>query len=128
MALAKISGYRTAHHSCGSIKPIIPDMIEDGLDILNPIQPDVYDMDPVELKKKFGNRLCFHGSISIQHTLPFGTVKDVREEVRNRFEALGPGGGFIFCTAHNIQVDTPLENVEALFEAYQRYGQYPGQH
>jgi uroporphyrinogen decarboxylase len=122
--LAKEHGYKTAHHSCGSIRPIIPDMIKDGLDILNPIQPNVNDMDLAELKADFGDRVCFHGSISIQRTLPFGTVKDVQAEVRNRFETLGPGGGFIFCTAHNIQVDTPLENVEALFKAYQEFGRY----
>jgi uroporphyrinogen decarboxylase len=118
------SGYRTAHHSCGSIKPIIPDMIDCGLDILNPLQPDVRDMDRAELKARFGDRLCFHGSISIQRTLPFGTPQEIREEVRERFETLGPKGGFIFCTAHNLQVDTPFENIEALFDAYRecRYG------
>ena len=117
-------GCKVAHHSCGSIKPIIPDLIECGLDILNPVQPDVHDMDRTELKTQFGDRLCFHGSISIQRTLPFGTPDDVRDEVRERFETLGPRGGFIFCTAHNIQADTPLENVEALFEAYHEFGRY----
>ena len=117
-------GCKVAHHSCGSIKPIIPDLIECGLDILNPVQPDVHDMNRTELKKLFGDRLCFHGSISIQHTLPFGTPDDVRNEVRERLETLGPGGGFIFCTAHNIQADTPLENVEALFDAYRELGTY----
>ena len=117
-------GCKVAHHSCGAIKPLIPDLIDCGLDILNPLQPEARDMDHAELKRRFGDRLCFHGAISIQRTLPFGTAEDVREEVRRRFEALGPGGGFIFCTAHNIQVDTPLENVEALFEAYRRFGRY----
>jgi uroporphyrinogen decarboxylase len=122
--LGKRHGYKVAHHSCGSIKPIIPDLIDCGLDILNPIQPDVHDMDRRELKRLFGDRLSFHGSISIQRTLPFGTPDDVRNEVRERFETLGPGGGFIFCTAHNIQADTPLENVEALFQAYRELGGY----
>ena len=81
-------------------------------------------MDRRELKARFGGRLTFHGSISIQRTLPYGTLEDVRAEVRERFETLGPGGGFIFCTAHNIQVDTPLENVLALFEAYREFGRY----
>ena len=122
--LAKRFGYKVAHHSCGSIKGIVPDLIECGLDILNPLQPEVHDMDCAELKRLFGDQLCFHGSVSIQRTLPFGTPADVRNEVRRRFETLGPGGGFIFCTAHNIQADTPVENVEALFEAYRNLGRY----
>ncbi len=117
-------GCKVAHHSCGSIKPIIPDLIECGLDILNPIQPEARDMACPELKRLFGDRLSFHGSLSIQRTLPFGTPEQIRNEVRERFEALGPGGGFIFCTAHNIQTDTPLCNVEALFEAYKDIGRY----
>lgn len=117
-------GAKVAHHSCGSIKPIIGDMIDCGLDILNPLQPDVVDMDHAELKRTFGDRLCFHGSISIQKTLPFGTPDDVRAEVRRRRETLGPDGGFIYCTAHNIQADTPIANIEALFEAYQTLGRY----
>ncbi len=124
IVLARRYGSKVAHHSCGSIKPIIPDLIDCGLDILNPIQPDVDDMDRKELKQRFGDRLCFHGSISIQRTLPFGTPDDVRSEVRERFETLGPGGGFIFCTAHNIQADTPIENIVALFDAYRTFGRY----
>ena len=81
-------------------------------------------MQPARLKRLFGDRLCFHGSISIQRTLPFGTPDDVAAEVRQRFEALASAGGFIFCTAHNIQADTPLENVEALFQAYRELGRY----
>jgi len=122
--LGRQYGCRVAHHSCGSIKPIIPDLIECGLEILNPIQPDVEDMDRRELKRLFGDRLSFHGSISIQQTLPFGAPDDVRKEVEERVETLGPGGGFIFCTAHNIQADTPTENIVALFEAYRNFGRY----
>lgn len=117
-------GCKVGHHSCGSIRPIIGDLIESGLDILNPVQPDVHDMDRRDLKRTFGDRICFHGSISIQKTLPFGTPDDVRNEVRERFETLGPNGGFILCTAHNIQADTPTENVLALFEAYQTLARY----
>ena len=124
IALGKQFECRVAHHSCGSIKAIIPDLIDCGLDILNPIQPDVHDMDRCDLKRRFGQQLSFHGSISIQKTLPFGTPDDVRNEVKERFESLGPGGGFIFCTAHNIQADTPTENVVALFDAYREYGRY----
>ncbi len=78
-----------------------------------------------ELKQRFGDRLSFHGSISIQRTLPFGTPDEIRNEVRERLQTLGPGGGFIFCTAHNIQPDTPIENVETLFQAYHELNRYP---
>ncbi|MHC4405461.1 MAG: uroporphyrinogen decarboxylase family protein [Planctomycetota bacterium] len=122
--LGREYGCKVAHHSCGSIQPIIPDLIECGLDILNPIQPDVDHMDHRELKRRFGDRLSFHGSISIQRTLPFGTPDDVRNEVQERMETLAAGGGFIFCTAHNIQADTPTENIVALFEAYRTFGRY----
>lgn len=122
--LAKEYGCRVAHHTCGSVRPIIDDMIDCGLDILNPVQPDVRDMDRRALKDEFGDRLSFHGSISIQKTMPCGTPDDVRAEVQERVETLGPGGGFIVCTAHNIQIDTPIENVIALFEAYQEFGRY----
>jgi len=122
--LAKSYGYKVAHHTCGSIKPIIGDMIDCGLDILNPLQPEAFDMDGAELKKSFGDKISFHGSISIQQTLPFGTPEDVRNEVRQRFEELASSGGLILCTAHNIQADTPIENVEALFEAYHQEGRY----
>ena len=122
--LGKKYDCKVAHHSCGTITPIIEDMIECGLDILNPLQPEVADMDRRELKARFGDRLSFHGSISIQNTLPFGTPDDVREEVKERIETLALGGGFIFCSAHNIQADTLIENVIALFEAYKEFGKY----
>lgn len=122
--IAHEGGAVVAHHTCGFILPLIPHFIECGLDILNPIQPEVKGMDFRQIKRKFGGRICFHGGISIQKTLPFGTAEDVRREVRERAEALGPGGGYIFCTAHNIQTDTPLENIEALFSAYNDFGRY----
>ena len=81
-------------------------------------------MDFFRIKKEYGDRISFHGGISIQKTLPYGTPEDVRSEVKDRVVALGPGGGYIFCTAHNIQIDTPLENIEALFSAYKDFGDY----
>ena len=81
-------------------------------------------MDPWGLKADFGAQLAFHGGISIQSTLPFGTPDDVRDEVRDRVDALATDGGYILCTAHNIQADTPIENVQALFGAYRDYGPY----
>jgi uroporphyrinogen decarboxylase len=105
------------HHTCGSVRPLIPLMIERGLDVLQSLQPEAADMDPRALKAEFGDRLAFDGGISIQRTLPFGTPDDVRREVRERIEALAPGGGYIVGPSHNIQADTPVENVEALLEA-----------
>jgi uroporphyrinogen decarboxylase len=122
--IAKSYGVTVMHHTCGSVQPIIPLLIERGLDILQSLQPEASGMDPYGLKAEFGDRLAFHGGISIQRTLPFGTPEEVRNEVRDRVRALAPGGGYILCTAHNIQADTPVENVMALLEAYRAYGRY----
>ena len=117
-------GCKAAHHTCGCVAPLIPDFIECGLDILNPLQPDVTGMDYQKIKEEFGDSIAFHGAISIQKTLPYGTPEDVRNEVRDRVKKLSPGGGYILCTAHNIQTDTPLENIEVLFSSYKTYGAY----
>lgn len=122
--IAKSYNLRVMHHTCGAVRPLIPFMIERGLDILQSLQPEASGMNPRELKAEFGNRLAFHGGISIQKTLPFCTPKDVRNEVRDRIEALASGGGYILCTSHNIQADTPIENVEELLRAYKDYGRY----
>jgi uroporphyrinogen decarboxylase len=113
------------HHTCGSVWEILPDLVECGLDILNPIQPGTRNMQPDRLKREFGDRLTFHGGVSIQRNLPFGTPDAVRAEVRDLMAAMKPGGGFWICTAHNIQADVPPENVVALFDAYHRFGRYP---
>ena len=115
-------GCKVAHHTCGCVRPLLPDIVECGLDILNPLQPDCAQMDYQKIKETFGDKICFHGGISIQKTMPYGSPEDVRNEVKNRVEKLGGNGGYIFCTAHNIQADTPIENVVALFEAYQEFG------
>jgi len=124
VAVAAEFGVPVMHHTCGSVRPVIPDMIDAGLRVLNPIQPGTRDMEPAGLKAEFGARLCFHGSISIQDRLPFGTPEQVRSEVRDRMADLAPGGGFIVCTAHNIQADAPVENVLALVRAYDEFGRY----
>ena len=124
ISIAKSYGLRVMHHTCGSVRPLIPLMIERGLDVLQSLQPEASDMDPRALKREFGDRLAFHGGISIQQTMPFGTPEDVRNEVKDRIEALAPGGGYILCTAHNIQADTPVENAIALLQAYKDYGYY----
>jgi uroporphyrinogen decarboxylase len=103
---------KVAYHSCGMITPIIPDLIEIELDVLNPIQPRA--MDPAILKKKYGDKLCFWGSIDEQYTLPFGTPAEVKEEVITRLKTLGKNGGLIIGPVHNVQPDTPLENFWAM--------------
>jgi uroporphyrinogen decarboxylase len=115
---------KVAHHSCGSVLPLISDLINCGLDILNPLQPEAVGMDYEKIKSQFGNDISFHGTISIQSTMPYGTPDDVRNEVKDRMKKIAPNGGFIFCTAHNIQTDTPLKNIEALFSAYKTFGCY----
>lgn len=112
------------HHTCGAVADIIPDMIESGLDILQSIQPEAAGMALAGLKKKFGRNLCFQGGISIQKTMPYGTAQEVKAEVRRIAGIIKPDGGYIFCTSHNLQADTPVRNIIALMEAYQECGKY----
>jgi len=122
--IAGSKGIPVMHHSCGSIHPIIKDMVNCGLRILNPVQPGVYDMDHAELKEEFGTELIFHGGVSLQGALRFGTPEEVKSEVKKRIAELGKDGGYIICTAHNIQADTRTENIEALFDAYEELSPY----
>ena len=103
---------KIAYHSDGCIYPIIPELIEIGVDVLNPVQPA--SMDPAQLKEEFGDRLCFWGTIDEQHTLPFGTPLDVQNEVEQRIDTVGKGGGFIIGPTHHVQLDTPMENFWAM--------------
>ena len=110
--------WKTFIHSCGSVVELIPDFIEAGFDILNPIQTSAAGMDPVALKKEFGRKLVFWGGgVDTQKTLPFGTPGEVYREVRQRIEILGDGGGFVFNSVHCLQVNTPVENLLAMFRA-----------
>lgn len=108
---------KVAWHSCGSILPFIPRFIEAGLDILNPIQPLAAGMDPQWLKDTYGDQLSFFGGICVQELLPKGTPAEVKAEVRRRIDILAKGGGYLLAPAHNVQADTPLENIFAMFEA-----------
>jgi len=103
---------KIAYHTDGYVEPIISDLIEIGLDVLNPIQPA--SMDPADIKKKFGSKLSFWGSIDEQHTLPFGSPEGVANEVRQRLETIGCNGGLILSPTHHVQLDTPLENFWAM--------------
>ena len=117
-AIHKYTNWKTFKHSCGSIFELIPDFIEDGFDILNPVQFSAANMDPRTLKKEFGKDLVFWGGgVDTQKTLPFGTPKDVYREVREQIEIFNEGGGFVFNPVHNIQANTPLDNLLAMFQA-----------
>ena len=103
---------KIAYHSDGNIYPIIPDLIEIGLDVLNPIQPAC--MDPGKIQKDFGDKLCFWGTMDEQYTLPFGTAGDVKKEVIERLKTIGKDGGLIIGPTHHVQLDTPMENFWAM--------------
>jgi uroporphyrinogen decarboxylase len=105
-------------HSCGSIYPLIPDLITAGIDILNPVQTSAKNMDPKRLKEEFGNQITFWGGgCDTQRVLPFATPDEVAQHVRERLEIFAPGGGFVFNPIHNIQADVPPENITAMFNA-----------
>ncbi len=112
----KSHGVRYCHHSCGGIRPIIPDLIEMGVDVLHPIQPLALGMDPKELGEEFGRELTFYGGIDEQRTLPKGLPEDVKREVRDRIATFGKHGGYIVAPSHAFQPDIPLKNVLALYE------------
>ena len=101
-------------HSCGDVECLIPEIIEMGIDVLNPFQPEM--MDVFEIKRKYGDRLCFYGGISTQYLLPYGTVDETRSDVRAAADVLGENGGYILAPAHAVQADVPLENVLALVD------------
>lgn len=115
--LAHEAGAYVFHHNDGAIRAIIPDMIEAGIDVLNPIQWRCRGMDREGLKRDFGERLVFHGGVDNQYTLAFGTVDEVRKEVEENLRILGAGGGYILAPCHNIQAVSPPENVVAMYEA-----------
>jgi uroporphyrinogen-III decarboxylase len=110
--------WKTFIHSCGSVFDLLPEFIEAGFDILNPVQCSAAKMDPRTLKKEFGRQIVFWGGgVDTQRTLAFGKPDEVYREVRERIEIFNEGGGFVFDAIHNIQGPTPLENIQALFRA-----------
>ncbi|NLE44751.1 MAG: methyltransferase [Chloroflexi bacterium] len=113
-------------HTCGSIYKLIPDLIEAGVDILNPVQVSAVDMDPARLKHDFGQDVVFWGGgADTQHVLPFADTQEIRDHVRHLIDVFAPGGGFVFCQVHNIQANVPPENVVAMFETAIECGGYP---
>jgi len=118
------SGAYLFYHTCGSVYELIPDLIEIGIDILNPVQVSANGMDSKKLKKEFGKDIVFWGGCDTQKVLPFGTPEEVRQEVKRRIEDFAPGGGFVFNQVHNIQAGVPPENIEAMYEAVKEFGKY----
>jgi uroporphyrinogen decarboxylase len=112
-------------HSCGSVYDLIPDLIDAGVDILNPVQVSARNMDCSRLKREFGDRLSFWGAIDTQRVLPFGSEEEVKDQVRQRIKELGAEGGYIPCAVHNIQHDVPAQNIVAMYQAIKEYGTYP---
>jgi uroporphyrinogen-III decarboxylase len=114
--------WKSLIHSCGSEVQLIPDFIQAGFDILNPLQTSAADMHPQTLKDRFGEQLVFWGGgVDTQKTLPFGTPDEIRAQVRERMRIFGKGGGFVFNTIHNVQARIPVENLLALYQAVADY-------
>ncbi len=113
------------YHSCGSVSLFIPHFAEIGYDVINPVQISAYDMEPCSLKNRFGDIMSFWGGLcNTQNTLPFGTLKQIRDEVRRNFECLKPGGGFVASNIHNITAEVPPQNIVAMFDAANEFGNY----
>lgn len=124
--LAKEYHTKVLFHSDGNIHRLIPRLVELGIDILDPLQPEARDMNPERIKKEFGARLCLMGGVSVQRILSTGTAQDVRAEVKKRIDQLAPGGGYILSPGHPVlQVDVPISNILEMYETAYQYGEYP---
>jgi hypothetical protein len=114
--------WKVFKHSCGSVERFIESFIESGIDILNPVQCSATGMDAVHLKERYGSRIVFWGGgVDTQHTLPFGTPVEIREQVLRRCEVFSQQGGFVFCSIHNVQARTPVENIVAMIDAVHEF-------
>ncbi|MCG6187602.1 uroporphyrinogen decarboxylase family protein [Maribellus maritimus] len=112
-------------HSCGNVRSIIPDLIEMGVDILNPVHVTAAGMEPFQLKKDFGQEIVFWGGgVDTQKVLPSGLIQEVKDDVKRNIDALAPGGGFVFSAVHNIQAEVPPENIMAMHSAWKEFGKY----
>jgi uroporphyrinogen decarboxylase len=122
--LGHSAGAKVFHHSDGSVREIIPRMVELGINVLNPIQWRCDGIDRAELKASFGDRLVFHGAMDNQQTLPFGTPDEVAREVAENIDLLAKGGGYVLAPCHNIQSITPVENIITMYETAREAGRY----
>lgn len=124
--LGKQAGLKTMFHSCGAVRKIMPDLIEMGLDAINPVQLKAEGMDLAGLKRDFGDKITFHGGLDHQQILPFGSEDEVRAEVRRVIDIMAPGGGFCLAASHDLLLrEFPVENILAMFDEAYRYGVYP---
>jgi uroporphyrinogen decarboxylase len=124
-AIRKKTGAKLFYHGCGAMFDLIPDLIDLGFDIINPVQVSAEGMDTRRLKKTFGRDIVFWGGgVDTQFVLPFGKPEEVADEVKRRIDDLAPGGGFVFAAVHNIQAEVPPENIVAAFETALEYGRY----
>ena len=122
-AIKRKTDAKVYYHGCGAVYDLIPDLIELGFDILNPVQVSARGMDTARLKAEFGDDIAFWGGgVDTQHVLPFGTPEEVADEVKRRIDDLAPGGGFVFAAVHNIQALVPPENIVAAFDTALAYG------
>jgi uroporphyrinogen decarboxylase len=119
----KAPNVKIFHHTCGSVFQIMDDLIDCGIEILNPLQPLAADMDSYSIKAKFGDRLCFHGAVDEQSAL-IGTKQQLEQEIKTRIEAFAPGGGYIMAPTSNFQDDMPMENITCFVELAKKYGEY----
>ena len=118
----KAPGVKLMFHSCGNVRPIIPDLIEMGIDVLNPVHITATGMEPAQLKRDFGESIVFWGGgVDTQKVLPAGTQQEVTDDVKKNIEALAPGGGFVFSAVHNIQAEVPPENIMAMWKTMMKY-------
>lgn len=117
-------GLRPMFHSCGAVSELIQDLIDVGIKVLDPVQSTAEGMEPERLKREFGTRICFHGCVSSQNVLCHGTPHEVWEHVRHICDTMKPGGGYIFSSDQQILQDTPPENVAAMYQAVEKFGNY----
>lgn len=111
-------------HSDGAVAPLIDDFIEIGVDVYNPVQPNVYGSDPQELKDKYGENICFFGGIDQQDLLPSGDIKSIRAEIKKRISILGKNRGYLLAPAHILQPDVSMDTIEEMIKAAQEFGSY----
>jgi uroporphyrinogen decarboxylase len=124
-SIKKFAPVKIFFHSCGAIRPLIRDLIDTGIDILNPVQISATGMNLKELKHEFGKNLVFWGGgVDTQRVLEIGKPKEIKNDVKKNIEALAPGGGFIFAAVHNIQPNVPPENIISMWEAWLEFGAY----
>jgi uroporphyrinogen decarboxylase len=117
----KMSPAKVFFHTCGAVESLVGELIDVGVDILNPVQVSAKGMDPAVLKKKYGKDISFWGAIDTQHLLPHGSPEDVKKEVERMIDVLGADGGYVLCGVHNLQPDVPVENILAMYQHAREY-------